>query len=152
MVLAALAASVAAAALAPELGLAKPCGAHEGKAKTACLKQYKRDKQAWPKNPKAWEIKRRVGAYNWYKAHRVANCETGGTRGATRDRGNQNWYIKNGRAYGTYVGPLGMYIHTFNYGRRVTKYQGKSWPEFVAIAVGAHKITGGWNGWGCRGA
>jgi len=136
------------AAFAPELGLSKPCGAHKNDAKKVCIKQYKRDKQAWPKDPKEWEIKRRVGKYNWYKAARVANCETGGTPGATKNRGNLNWYPS-----GKFQGPLGMYRSTAAYGKRVTGYWSPdTWQEWVAVAYASHRITRGWSGWGCGGA
>lgn len=121
-----------------------PCYKHTGKAKKECLRRVKRSRVAWPKNPTNAEIKKRVGAYHWAKARRVAICETG-----KRVR----WYISHeGTHHGRYVGALGMYTHTFRYGARVTGYVGRTWAEQVAIAVAAHKITGGWNGWGCRGA
>lgn len=121
-------------------GPVSPCYAHKGAAKKACL----RNRTPWPKNPTNAEIKRRVGSYNWAKAHRVARCETG-----KRVR----WYISHdGTHRGKYVGALGMYTHTFRYGARQTGYVGKTWAEQVAIAVAAHKITGGWSGWGCGGA
>ena len=102
----------------------------------------------WPPAPKAWEIKRRVGAYHWHKAARVANCETGGTAGATKSRGNLNWYPN-----GKYQGPLGMYRQTAAYGKRATGYWSpKTWHEWVAIAVASHPITKGWSGWGCGSA
>lgn len=121
-----------------------PCYRHKAAAKKECLRQYKRSRTAWPKNPTNAEIKKRVGAYHWEKARRVARCETG-----KRVR----WYISHDGAHrGKYVGALGMYTHTFRYGARKTGYVGRTWAEQVAIAVAAHKITGGWNGWGCRGA
>ena len=128
---------------------AAPCEKHQGKAKTACVKQLKRDRMDWPPRPKAWEIKRRVGAYHWKKAARVANCETGGTRGATRYRGNLNWHLT-----GKFQGPLGMFRSTAAYGKRATGYTATrlSWPQWVAVAVASHPITGGWNGWGCGSA
>jgi len=135
----------------------KPCAKHPVKVsketkkqvtRAACLKQYKRDRMAWPPNPKEWEIKKRVGTYNWNKAARVANCETGGTRGATKNRGNLHWYPN-----GTYQGPLGLYRQTAAYGKRATGYwQPDTWAEWVAVAYGAFPITKGWNGWACRGA
>lgn len=133
---------------------AKPCSTHPVKAgkgqviKAACLKQYKRNKMDWPPSPKEWEIKRRVGSYHWAKAARVANCETGGTPGASKYRGNLNWYPN-----GKFQGPLGMFRSTAAYGKRVTGYWSPdTWQEWVAIAVASHKITQGWSGWGCRGA
>ena len=146
----------AAATLALASGAqAKPCSSHPVKAekgkvsKAACLKQHKRNKMDWPPNPKEWEIKRRVGVYHWAKAARVANCETGGTRGATRNRGNLNWHLT-----GAYQGPLGMYRQTAAYGKRATKYWGPrlTWQQWVAVAYASHPITNGWQGWGCRGA
>ena len=138
---------------------AKPCSSHPVKAekgkvnKAACLKQHKRNKMDWPPSPKEWEIKRRVGSYNWKKAARVANCETGGTRGAHPTRGNARWYITaNGTPTGSYVGAHGMFARTFAYGVKRTGYRGRTYQEQVAIAVAAHPITGGWGGWGCRGA
>lgn len=129
----------------------RPCYLHASQSKPnkkQCLKAYKRSRQAWPKNPTEAEIKKRVGAYHWAKAARVANCETGGTRGATANRGNLNWYPN-----GTYQGPLGMYRQTAAYGKRVTQYYSpKNWQEWVAVAVASHPITRGWSGWGCRGA
>jgi hypothetical protein len=64
-------------ALVPAAANAAPCEAHTGKAKAACIHQVKRDRMAWPPNPTPAEIRRRVGSYNWNKAHRVAVCETG---------------------------------------------------------------------------
>lgn len=94
--------------------------------------------RAWPAKATAANIKKRVGAYNWSKAHRVAVCETGKT---------VNWYLT-----GKYRGALGMYRGTWNYGVLRTRYKGTTWPEQVAIAVAAHPITGGWRGWGCGSA
>jgi len=125
----------------------RPCVRHTKETavtKRQCVRQYKRSKQRWPKNPKAWEIRRRVGLYNWNKASRVAICETGK---------KVRWYLgPNGEIRGRYVSALGMYVSTFEYGRRKTGYRGRNWQEQVAIAVAAHDITGNWNGWGCRGA
>ena len=126
----------------------RPCYAHSGKSKAKCLKAYKRSRMDWPPSPTEAEIKKRVGSYHWNKAARVANCETGGTRGATANRGNLNWYPN-----GTYQGPLGMYRQTAAYGKRATGYYSPdSWQEWVAVAVASHPITQGWSGWGCRGA
>jgi len=127
---------------------ARPCGEHVGKERAKCLSQYKRDKQAWPKSPTENEIKKRVGAYNWNKAARVANCETGGTPGASKYRGNLNWYPN-----GKYRGPLGMYVTTQAVGIRITGYSPpRTWAEHVAVAVASHGVTRGWSGWGCGGA
>lgn len=100
---------------------------------------------AWPKNPTAKQIRTRVGEYNWHKARRVAVCETGG---------RIDWYLdlKSGRPLGRYVSALGMYVSTFAYGQSQTHYRGSNWHQQVAIAVAAHRITGGWSGWGCGGA
>ena len=154
--IAAIAVLVAGPAL--DVGIGAPCAKHpvkvthdhKGKVtRAACVKQLKRDRMDWPPNPKAWEIKRRVGAYHWNKAARVANCETGGTRGATRYRGNLNWHLT-----GTYQGPLGMHRQTAAYGKRVTGYWGPrlTWPQWVAVSVASHPITRGWSGWGCGAA
>lgn len=115
----------------------------------ACIRQWKRNHMEWPPNPEWWEIRRRVGTYNWHKAERVANCETGGTRGAHPTRGNLNWHLT-----GEYQGPLGMWRGTAAYGKRATGYWGPklTWQEWVAVAVSAHPITKGWSGWSCRGA
>lgn len=141
--------SVAPAALAAEKR--RPCYKHTAETKVTkkqCLRAYKRSRQAWPVNPTEAEIKKRVGSYHWAKAARVANCETGGTRGASRYRGNLHWYPN-----GTYQGPLGMYRQTAAYGKRVTGYYSPdTWQEWVAVAVASHPITRGWSGWGCRGA
>lgn len=130
-------------------GKRRPCYAHKGKARTKCLKAYKRSRMDWPPNPSEAEIRKRVGAYHWNKAARVANCETGGTRGATANRGNLSWHLT-----GTYQGPLGMYRQTAAYGKRATGYWGPqlTWQQWVAVAVASHPITQGWSGWGCRGA
>jgi hypothetical protein len=118
---------------------AAPCQAHQGKAKAECIKQAKRDRMAWPPKPSEAEIRRRVGDYNWNKAHRVAVCETGK---------RLDWY-PNGR----FRGPLGMFSRTQDYGKRATGYWSPAtWQEHVAIAVAAHPITGGWSGWGCGSA
>ncbi len=94
---------------------------------------------AWPPKPSKAEIRRRVGHYNWNKAHRVAVCETGK---------RLDWY-PNGR----FRGPLGMFSRTQDYGKRATGYWSPAtWQEHVAIAVAAHPITGGWSGWGCGSA
>ena len=123
-----------------EAAYAKPCAKHPVKAKAvsrqACLAQLKRNRMAWPPNPKAWEIKRRVGAYNWRRARQIAICETGM---------NLNHYPS-----GKYRGPLGIYVQTMKFGQRRTGYWNPTtWQEHVAIAVAAHPITGGWSGWGC---
>ena len=136
----------------PASGKKRPCYKHTTETvptKKTCLKQYKRDRMAWPPKPLAWEIEKRVGTYHWNKAARVANCETGGTRGATANRGNLNWHLT-----GTYQGPLGMYRQTAAYGKRVTGYWGPqlTWQQWVAVAVASHPITRGWSGWGCGGA
>ena len=118
---------------------AAPCAEHLGKAKKACQAQLKRDRMAWPPSPTEAEVKKRVGSYNWNKAHRVAVCETGK---------RIDWY-----PHGRYRGPLGMYRTTQDYGKRATGYwTPKNWQEHVAIAVAAHPITRGWSGWGCGGA
>ena len=131
-----------------KIGKRRPCYAHSGKKKAKCMRAYKRSRMGWPPNPTEAEIKKRVGAYHWNKVARVANCETGGTRGATAHRGNLNWYPN-----GTYQGPLGMFRQTAAYGKRATGYYSPdTWAEWVAVAVASHPITGGWNGWGCRGA
>lgn len=127
---------------------ARPCYRHTGDAKKACVKakheRDARDRMAWPPSPSAAEIRRRVGDYNWFKARRVAVCETG-----FRVR----WYLTaDGTPTGQFVSALGMYVRTFEYGVRATGYRGRTWPEQVAIAVAAHPITGGWSGWGCGGA
>lgn len=130
----------------------RPCYKHTAKTvptKKTCLLAYKRSRMAWPPKPTEAEIKKRVGSYHWHKAARVANCETGGTRGATANRGNLNWHLT-----GTYQGPLGMYRQTARYGKRATGYWGPqlTWQQWVAVAVASHPITRGWSGWGCRGA
>lgn len=116
-----------------------PCDKHQGSAEKRCLQQLKRDKMDWPPAPKEWEIKRRVGSFNWHKAKRVAICETGM---------RLDWHPT-----GTYRGPLGMFRTTQDYGKRVTGYwEPRTWQEHVAIAVAAHPITRGWSGWGCASA
>jgi hypothetical protein len=114
-----------------------------GAAKVECVKaKHERDaraKLAWPPRPTSAEIRSRVGTFNWEKARRVAMCETGM---------RLDWYPA-----GRFRGPLGMYVTTQDYGKRVTGYWSPTtWPEHVAIAVAAHPITGGWSGWGCGGA
>lgn len=154
-------------AVAAETAAAKPCAQHPAKAapgkvdRAACLKAYKRQRArarlAWPPRPTEAEIRARVnrigGKGTWAKAARVANCETGGTRGASRNRGNARWYITaNGTPTGSFIGALGMYARTFAYGARRTGYRGRTYQEQVAIAVAAWPITRGWSGWGCGGA
>lgn len=118
----------------PTSATAAPCQYHKGEKRTACLEH--RAAQAWPTNPTVSEIRSRVGAYNWNKARRVAVCETGM---------RLDWYPS-----GTYRGPLGMYVTTQDYGKRATGYwTPRTWQEHVAIAVAAHPITRGWQGWGC---
>lgn len=152
-VLAAVAAALVAAAPATAAAEKKrPCYKHTTTTvptKATCISAYKRSRLAWPPKPTEAEIKKRVGTYHWNKAARVANCETGGTRGATKYRGNLNWHLT-----GTYQGPLGMYRQTAAYGKRVTGYWGPrlTWQQWVAVGVASHPITGGWGGWGCRGA
>jgi hypothetical protein len=135
----------------PASGKKRPCYKHTAKTvptKATCLKAYKRARMAWPPKPTAAEIKKRVGSYHWHKAARVANCETGGTQGATANRGNLHWHPN-----GTYQGPLGMYRQTARYGKRVTGYHTPTtWQQWVAVAVASHPITRGWSGWGCGGA
>jgi hypothetical protein len=126
-------------ALVPAAANAAPCEAHTGKAKAACIHQVKRDRMAWPPAPRAWEIQRRVGFYNWNKAHRVAVCETGK---------RLDWYPT-----GRFRGPLGMYVTTQAVGIRITGYSPpRTWPEHVAVAVASHGTTRGWSGWGCGSA
>jgi hypothetical protein len=126
-------------AFLPANGSARPCQYHQGDSKKACQAQLKRDRMAWPPAPRAWEIRRRVGGYNWHKARRVAICETGM---------RLDWYPR-----GRFRGPLGMYRTTQDYGKRATGYWSpRTWQEHVAIAVTAHPITRGWSGWGCGAA
>ncbi len=130
----------------PMTASAAPCASHTATTKVTkaeCVaqvkKQAKRDRMAWPPSPTEAEIRKRVGAYNWNKAHRVAVCETGK---------RIDWY-----PHGRYRGPLGMYRTTQDYGKRRTGYWNpRTWQEHVAIAVAAHPITRGWSGWGCGGA
>jgi hypothetical protein len=130
----------------PMSASAAPCASHTATTKVTkaeCVaqvkKQAKRDRMAWPPRPTEAEIRKRVGAYNWNKAHRVAVCETGK---------RIDWY-----PHGRYRGPLGMYRTTQDYGKRATGYwTPRTWQEHVAIAVAAHPITRGWSGWGCGGA
>lgn len=136
---------IAAGALAlavPALAQAKPCQKHTGPQKAKCMKQAKRDAQAWPPRPAEWEIKRRVGHANWNKALRVAVCETGG-----------NWQHY---PHGRFIGGLGMFRQTYGYGQRRTGYrwpaQGATRAEQIAVAYASFPITRGWYGWGCRGA
>ena len=129
----------------------EPCAKHPVKLTAAardrgqatraqCVRQWNRDHKMWPKNPKDWEIKRRIG-WHWQKAERVARCETAG-----------NWqHYPNGR----YIGGLGMYRSTYGIGQAKTGYR---WPHEGAtkaeqIAVGyivAQRF--GWRAWGCGGA
>lgn len=98
----------------------------------------------WPKPATEKNIKKKIGLAQWRKAERVAYCETGG---------RVNWYVdRNGDPTAKYVSMMGMYVHTYNYGRRATGYKGRNKPEQIAISIGAHPITGGWSGWGCGGA
>ena len=148
---------VAAPALgAPATSKKRPCYKHTTKTvptKKTCLAAYKRSRMAWPPNPTEAEIKKRVGAYNWNKAARVANCETGGTRGAHPTRGNVRWYItEDGTPTGSYISALGMFARTFAYGAKATGYRGRTYQEQVAIAVASFPITRGWSGWSCGGA
>jgi hypothetical protein len=119
---------------------ARPCEAHAGAKRSACLTQWKRDRMDWPPNPAKWEIVRRVGRSNYAKAIRVAYCETGA---------NPRHF-----PHGRYIGMLGMYRSTYAYGARRTGYPhpGRATEQQqVAIAVAAHPITRGWSGWGCGG-
>jgi hypothetical protein len=122
---------------------AKPCQKHVGPAKAKCMKQAKRDAQAWPPNPRAWEIRRRVdkigGKGTWEKAWRIARCETGANPR----------HFPNGR----WIGMMGMYRSTYAYGARITKYPypATATPQQqIAVAVAAWPITRQWQGWGCR--
>lgn len=116
-----------------------PCQAHQGAAKKACLTQLQRDRMDWPPSPTPAEVRRRVGDYNWHKAHRVAICETGK---------RLDWYPN-----GKFRGPLGMYYRTQAVGIRITGYSPpRTWAEHVAVAVASHGVTGGWSGWGCGSA
>lgn len=99
---------------------------------------------SWPRPATKASITRKIGIDQWHKAERVARCETGG---------RVDWYVdSNGDPTGKYVSMMGMYVGTYNYGRRVTGYNGDTKPEQIAIAIGAFRITGGWSGWGCGGA
>jgi hypothetical protein len=98
----------------------------------------------WPKPATEKNIKKKIGLAQWRKAERVAYCETGG---------RVSWYVdRNGDPTAKYVSMMGMYVHTYNYGRRATGYRGRNKAEQIGIAIGAHPITGGWSGWGCGGA
>lgn len=98
----------------------------------------------WPKHATKKSIVKKIGLSQWKKAERIAVCETGG---------RVNWYVNsNGDPTGQYVSMMGMYVHTYNYGRRATGYSGRNKPEQIAIAVGAWPITQMWSGWGCSGA
>lgn len=121
-----------------------PCSAHTRyttPTKQECVRQWKRDRLTWPPNPTKREIIRRIGAQQYAKALRVAYCETAG---------NLRHY-----PYSTYRGMMGMYVHTYNYGARVTSYpqpDTATEQQQVAIAIAAFPITGGWSGWSCGNA
>jgi len=133
---------------------AKPCSKHPVEAagkvdKATCLKAYKRKQarknMAWPPNPTVAEIRRRVdrigGKGTYAKAWRIARCETGANPR----------HFPNGR----YIGMMGMYVKTYQYGARRTKYptlHTATPQQQIAIAVASWPITRGWSGWGCRGA
>lgn len=120
---------------------AAPCAKHVGAAKQQCSKAAKRNAMAWPPRPTEAEIKRRIGHGTWRKAERISVCETGG---------NLRHF-----PYSKFRGMMGMYVTTYQYGQRVTGYRNPdvaTKAEQIAIAVAAWPITGGWNGWGCRGA
>jgi len=135
---------LAAGALAfglPATAQAKPCEQHAGREKAACVKQAKRNAQAWPPRPAEWEIKRRIGTAQWNKAVRVAYCETGG-----------NW---NHYPHGRWIGGLGMFRSTYGIGQAVTGYrwvsEGATRAEQIAIGhIVATRF--GWSAWGCGSA
>jgi hypothetical protein len=120
---------------------AAPCQAHQGKAKTECIKQAKRDRMAWPPKPSEVEICRRIGTVQWRKAERVALCETGA-----------NWQHY---PHGTYIGGMGMYRRTYGIGQAVTGYrwpsEGATKAEQIAVAhIVAQRF--GWSAWKCGSA
>lgn len=146
------AAVVTAAALTPGVATAKPCEKHTNETKVSkakCLKNHERIKQrdrlAWPPDPSVPEIRSRVdkigGKGTYEKAWRIAVCETGGNPRHFPD--------------GKYIGMMGMYVSTYAYGARKTRYPSPHTAtpqQQIAIAVASWDITQGWSGWGCSSA
>lgn len=135
----------------------KPCAAHKGKAKKACLYQLKRDRQDWPRNPKWWEItQRRATPAEVRTLRRIAECEQPGdgihqhpiiTGPDPSDRWRVRWSHPGPR----YVSAFGMFSSTFRIGSAVTGslYPPNATPaeELAAALVVARRF--GFSAWGC---
>ena len=131
---------------------AAPCAKHTGPAKTACVKQAKRDAMAYPPNPSWREAVRRVSAYDLATAQRVSGCEEPGSEHGTGKGASpwaRRWSLSGGS--GSYVSGFGMAHSTYGIGARITGYpyppQASPAQQLLVAVAGAHSF--GWSGWGC---
>lgn len=144
----AIAAAVCAVSTSP--ATAKPCAKHpvktdSAKSKTvtrsACLKQYKRNKQKFPAAPIAWwEVKRRVPDYQTFL--RIGRCEQPGS-----GEHGIKWTVTGP----TYEGGLGFWHGTWD-GWRPKHYPGNAgWatPQQQVLVADAVRDSVGISAWGC---
>ena len=131
---------------------AAPCAKHTGSAKTACVKQAKRDAMDYPPNPSWREATRRVSAYDLATAERVSGCEEPGSEHGTGKGASpwaRRWSLSGGS--GSYVSGFGMAHSTYGIGARITGYpyppQASPAQQLLVAVAGAHSF--GWSGWGC---
>ncbi len=141
---AAIAASAAALVLLPSSAAAKPCSAHQGDAKAACLEH--RAKQAYPAKPTWSDFKARATAYEYATLHRIAECEMGT---GPKVKGSP-WRVKWGVLYGTYSSAFGIWNGNFATTRAITGYP---WPTSVPAEEAFHALAlarkYGFSAWGC---
>jgi len=136
--------------LATGQGDAKPCAAHQGVAKDACIQQAKRDAMDYPPAPSWAEAVRRVGPEQLAIAKRVSACEEPGSEHGT-GRGRSPW----GRRWSTtggFVGGFGMAASTYRWAARDTPYPAPpdATPAMqLLVAVHGGRDLFGWSGWGC---
>ena len=125
---------------------AKPCEKHQGAAKVACVKQYRRAQQAYPKPDPTWrEFLNRATPYERRTLHAIANCEE------PMANGGPGWPdVAWGFTGGTYSTAFGMANSTVTIGEAATGY---TWPTsnhaeeaFLALAVMRQY---GPSAWGC---
>ena len=125
---------------------AAPCANHVGAAKAACVKQYRRSHEAYPKPDPTWrEFLNRSTPYEQRTLHAIANCEEPFSHGGPGWR-DVAWGFQGG-TYSTFAG---MANSTVTIGESITGYR---WPTsnhaeeaFLALAVMRQY---GPSAWGC---
>ena len=135
---------------------AKPCAAHEGAAKRACLVQHARNASAWPRMPTWSEIVRRSRPGELATLRAIAECEQPGAgthpyaaKYGPRERWHTAWGI---HASSTYTGAYGMFRSTAQYGANETGYPmpGAATPaQETALAIAVMRRWGP-SAWGCH--